>query len=530
MFHHLGYCILHFAQSLLTMDKEMMRVTLKELDQCLDVYNKKYRKQKTPYFNKNYETFTDEEIHAELGYSALFTASALLNVVYDQSFVCFAKSAYRMTAGYIGLKEGMYILNTRKNWAHQRSREHFEAFLKICLGLFEIVIAYMPAKLSRFLDFIGFSGNFETGLEYLEESFAIKNTFGSQISGLILTVVYTLLEFFYGLGAVKLEALHRIKSDCLKLHPESSYTALVCASIHFCEAEHSEVLKICDENLERNGEQPKYVRYIFCLLKAMTYSFQCKWKDARQTMSYLLECKWSPAALHYVYGSFLFMEMKRTGNQEHEEELKIIFKKIPSLVKKIGGRKVFHDNFVVRRSQKYFQQESRKFFLPAYELFYIWNCFDVIDRDEENMTIMLKEIESLLDCGEKEFALYDDYANLLFLKATILQHSRRRDEARELFQEIINHGNKVKHDKHLLPHATFEIGRILAREKNFVEAKEWITKAKRNYSHYLTESLLHFRVEIALSRVQSDSERVIAYSRQNSRRRSSLICRQIFRL
>ncbi|RWS00468.1 Tetratricopeptide repeat protein 39B-like protein, partial [Dinothrombium tinctorium] len=467
------------------MNKETIKATLIEIEQCMDAFNKKYRKQDASYIKFNLDDYSDEEIHAETGYSVMLVSSALLSVVHDQSFTSFARAATRITRGYIGLRESLNVLNTNRHWAYPRSRKHLEAFVKFCFGLFEIVIACMPAKLSRFLNFIGFSGHYRTGIEYLEEAFAIKNTFAGQVSGLTLTFIYTVVEFIYGLGEIKLDVLKMIKIDCLAIHPDSAYTTMVCASIHFYEADWNQTISLCNEKLIESSKQPKYIKFILRLLISLSFAFQCKWREAAEGMEILLEAKWAKALMHYAYGSFLFMAMISEGTRQHEEELEIIFKKIPSLCRRIGGRKTFYDNFVSKRSQKYFL-ESRKHFLPAYELFYVLNLFNVIEKNRTFMELMLKDIVSHLECGEDDFASYDDFANLLFLKAIIFKHLNQMNEAIDLLCSIINNGNRIKNDKFILAHATFEIGRIYEKNNNLIDARLWITKSKNDYSRFLT--------------------------------------------
>ncbi|RWS08513.1 Tetratricopeptide repeat protein 39B-like protein [Dinothrombium tinctorium] len=502
MYHHFGCCVLYYAESVLTLNKEVMKAALQEMEECLAAYNRKYRKQCGLFSRTNYELYSDEEVHAELSYHVILAASALLGSIYDTSFAGFVKGVYRMTTGYIGLRDALYILNTRKNWSHPRMRDHFEALLKLCLGIFEIVIAYMPAKLSRLLDFIGFSGQLEVGINYLEESFEIKNTFGSIVSGLVLMLFYNVAEYFYGLGDAKLEMLKEVECDCLRICPDSPFTALVKASNHFHEARFEKAISVCDEYLAQSDAHPIYIRHMFHGLKSLIKACLCQWKEAAYEMQHLLESKWAPAVAYYLYGSFLFMETNNNQVEQCDDNLRIIFEKIPMLRKRIGGRKVFHDNFVVNRSQKYFH-ESRKFFLPAYELWYIWNFLKIMVKRKESVEMILDDIKSRLAVGEHAFTYYDDYANLLFLKAVVLKFARQQTEAKKLFIEILKQSEKVKNDKFILAHCTFEIGLIHANNGEYSEARSWIMRSKKNYSDYLTECLLHFRADLALNHILS---------------------------
>ncbi|RWS03113.1 Tetratricopeptide repeat protein 39B-like protein [Dinothrombium tinctorium] len=502
MYHHFGWCLIYYVESILTMNKEIMKIALEEIEKLLNIYNKKYRKHCGIFSHRNFDNYSDEEVHAELSYSILLSSSALLGALYDPSFSGFIKGAYRMTSGYMGLREGQHILNARKNWQHPRVKEHYEALLKFFLGLFEIVIAYMPAKLSRLLDFIGFSGRLENGIEFLESSFMIKNTYGSLVSGLVLIFIYMFSEYFYGLGDSKLEMIKKVEIDCLSIHPKSAYTAAVSVSIKLLEAKFDEVITLCEEQLSSNIEYPQYVQYIFYWFKSWSNAYQCKWKEAANGMRGLLGCKWSPALFNYIYGSFLFMEMNKSEDFQCDDDLRELFEKIPTLRQKIGGRKVFHDNFVVSRSQKCIKGSSR-FFLPTYELFYIWNYFAIVSKQAKSLDTIFGDIKSRLASGEDEFESYDDYANLLFLKAVVLKHRNQENDAKALFFQIMKQEKKLKNDYFLLAHCAFEIGLIHFKNEEYFEAKSWLNKSKKNFSGYLTECLLHFRADIVLNRIRS---------------------------
>ncbi|RWS01679.1 Tetratricopeptide repeat protein 39B-like protein, partial [Dinothrombium tinctorium] len=487
--------------SLLKMDKEMMKMSLEEFEKLLVLFNEKYRKQSSVLSRRNFDSYSDEEIHAELSYSIALVGSALLGTVYDQSFAGFVKGAYRMTTGYIGVREGLNILKTRKIWSHPRVKEHYEALLKFFLGLFEIVIACMPAKLSQILNFIGFSGRFEKGIDYLESAFTIKNTFGSIASGVILGFIYLFLEYFYGLGRSKLDMMRKIEADFSAMFPDIAPTAAVRASICYLQADFDKSIVICDEILA--VQHPKYIQYIFSWIKSWCYAYQYKWRDAALAMHSLLECKWSPAMFYYIYASFLFMDANGSNEKSYDAELREIFSKIPTLRLKIGGHKVFHDNFFVDRSQNYFT-DSNHYFLPAYELFYIWNYFEIVLKLEKNVEKILEDLKSRLATVENDCTRFDEYAQLLFLKAVVLKHINREIEAEALFKEILKNSKKVKKDKFLLAHSAFEIGRIHAKNRRYLEAKSWIMKSKKNYSGYLTECLLDFRVERMLHQIKTE--------------------------
>ena len=69
-----------------------------------------------------------------------------------------------------------------------------------------------------------------------------------------------------------------------------------------------------------------------------------------------------------------------------------------------------------------------------------------------------------------------------------------------MFRIFIRESN-LKHEKHLIPQACFEIGQINRRLEKKDRAKEWFQRAK-NYSGYLTESLIRYRIDCCISEMR----------------------------
>lgn len=58
-------------------------------------------------------------------------------------------------------------------------------------------------------------------------------------------------------------------------------------------------------------------------------------------------------------------------------------------------------------------------------------------------------------------------------------------------------------DTYLVPHAAMELGLTHLSMDNFAESKYWLEKAKRDYSGYLLETIVHFRVHCAMRIIRS---------------------------
>ena len=57
---------------------------------------------------------------------------------------------------------------------------------------------------------------------------------------------------------------------------------------------------------------------------------------------------------------------------------------------------------------------------------------------------------------------------------------------------------RIDEETHLLPQCAFELGLIHRSMGQNVEAKKWLKKSRDDYSGYLTETMIHYRVQCAL--------------------------------
>lgn len=63
-------------------------------------------------------------------------------------------------------RECCLILNQRK-WESEESQLHFESGVRMGNGTFNLMISLLPARIIKLLEFIGFSGNKQLGIQDL---------------------------------------------------------------------------------------------------------------------------------------------------------------------------------------------------------------------------------------------------------------------------------------------------------------------------------------------------------------------------
>jgi len=120
---------------------------------------------------------------------------------------------------------------------------------------------------------------------------------------------------------------------------------------------------------------------------------------------------------------------------------------------------------------------------------------------------MLNDIEEKLKIHVKSNDTnknLDQYCYLIFMKGVIKRHLNEKKEAIKLFDEVISCKKRIKDEVHLLPQSYFELGMIYREMKRTSEAKRMLKKARDDYSNYLSECMINFRVVSALDLIKKE--------------------------
>jgi len=507
--HKLGSAAVHFFDSILTMDKEKMSMALVSMREAAE-FADKHRK-KTGYISylitPDYNTFNDVECHAELCYAATMLVSGLLIALEDQSIYGFVNGGLKIRMAHQSFKECAYILKHKTNWESQVARMHFESGTRLGVGSFDLIISFFPTKLAKLLEYIGFNSDRDQAVEELTQAVSLVDGLYYDISSILLSAYYGFLEYFYGLGESDTDFFDKSSHIWLARTPSSSVVKIGLGVREMMVGQPDKAIYYFNECIKG---QDFWIQLHYACNWEITWAYVMKsdWSNAAAYAGKLKEeCKWSPAMFTYLYAVFLFMEMEHNNKPELAEQISIELKKIPKLKRKLGGKKAFHEKIVLDRSKK-FHDNVQNLLLPHLELIYIWNIFHMMAKQPKLLYPMLDDVEDKLNKHTKttDSGNLDQYCYLTFMKGVIKRHLNQKDEAIQLFEEVINCKKRIKDEIHLLPQSYFELGMIHRGLNNPSEAKRLLKKARDDYSNYLSECMINFRVVNALEMIKKEKQ------------------------
>uniref|UniRef100_A0A672I4F5 Tetratricopeptide repeat domain 39A n=1 Tax=Salarias fasciatus TaxID=181472 RepID=A0A672I4F5_SALFA len=480
MYHALTYATILEMQAMMTFDPDHILAagnTMKEAQAICQRHRKKSS------FSK---TFTEEELHAEVCYAECLLQRAALTFLQDENMISFIKGGIKVRNSYQTYKELHTVLQSA-GYTHSDNHGHFEGGVKLGVGAFNLMISMLPTRTLKLLEFVGFSGNKEFGLQQLQEG-SSESTFRSFLCNMLLLCYHTFMSFILGTGEGDVDDAEKLLQPYLKKYPKAIKRFEEC-----CEAQQQ----------WKQFHHMCYWELMWC------FTYKRHWKMAYFYADLLSkENAWSKATYAYMKAAYLSMLTKDDCLTFGETEL-TLFRQVPGLKQKIAGKSLPTEKFAIRKARRYFAENPIPLPAPPLEMMYIWNGYTVIGKHKDLTEGMLKTLDEaqakLESIPRTEFSI-DDQCLLSLLKGLCLKHLGHQEEAEHYFTLVLCNETQIKYDHYLVPNALLEHGLLCLEQGRRDEAIKLLETAKQNYKNYSMESRTHFRIQAALQKAKGTGE------------------------
>ncbi|RUS82422.1 hypothetical protein EGW08_009810 [Elysia chlorotica] len=505
MYHALGYGTILYIQAVMTFDMADIENAIEAIKKSVIMCNRVRKKTSiissiTKMNSKiNYDEFSEEEIHAELCYAECLLIRAFLTFIQDENLISFVKGGLKIRECYKIYKECHKILKNRKVKTDKHTI-HFESGVRMGIGAFNLMISLLPSRVMKLLEFVGFSGNKKFGLNELKESCDLHAGLRGKISTIILVAYHSLVTYVLGLADGDIDLATEILQPCLVTHPKGALFLFFAGRLEEVKGHIDEAINKFEDSIESQSEWRQF--HHLCYWELMwCHCFKSDWLIAMKYAERLCkESRWSKATYTYQKASFLSMCPEQTD--ETRKHIDYLFAEVPRLKQRIAGKSIPFEKFAVAKSQRYFSQ-GNYLILPALELIYVWNGFNILGKNQELLERMLVDIEATLtdiaskaNSGESKNGkfYYDNYCLALLLKGVCLRHRDQHFQAEQCFQEVVDSEKRLRYDHYLIPYSLVELAILYLHQERLSDVKNLLEKAKKQYSHYFLESRLHFRI------------------------------------
>uniref|UniRef100_A0A8C7IAG6 Tetratricopeptide repeat domain 39A n=1 Tax=Oncorhynchus kisutch TaxID=8019 RepID=A0A8C7IAG6_ONCKI len=504
MYHALTYATILEMQAMMTFDPENILAagnTMKEAQAVCQRFRKK-----TTFSNRN---STEEELHAEVCYAECLLQRAALTFLQDENMVSFIKGGIKVRNSYQTYKELHTVLQS-SSYVHGDNHGHFEGGVKLGVGSFNLMISMLPTRTLRLLEFVGFSGNKEFGLQQLTEG-ATGQTFRSFLCNMLLLCYHTFMSFILGERKTDVFTHQMLPHLPFQLPKQSLYCSLatfwlVVTSTGKENPGHILQKLRFEECCEAQQQWNQF--HHMCYWELMwCFTYKRHWKMAYFYADLLSkENAWSKATYAYMKGAYLSM-LTREECQPFRESEVALFRQVHGLKQKIAGKSLPTEKFAIRKARRYLTENPVTLPAPPLEMMYIWNGYTVIGKHKdltEGMLKTLDEAQAKLE-SRTEFSI-DDQCLLSLLRGLCLKHLGHQEEAEHYFTLVLCNETQIKFDHYLVPNALLEHGLLCLEQGRKEEGIKLLETAKQSYKNYSMESRTHFRIQAALHKAKATGE------------------------
>lgn len=591
----LAHAVLSFLRVALTLEQNDLRSALESIENSFEVSARKRRKTSTAgmmirlLVRPNYNNYSDTEIHAELVHAESLLLLALISFLADQSIICLVRGALRIRACYQRYKECLYIMdNSGRVWQSEEARQHFESGVRMGHGIFNLLMSYLPARVLRFLEYVGFSGKRALGVNELDKSVELQDGLRSVFSALVILTYHSYIENLFGLGSYDAQKVSDLNARFLAHYPHSAFFLLFRGRYHQMHGDTQQALDNFQRCIEAQDDWKQF--HSICHWEMMwCHAVQLDWPRAAHYAHLLREkSKWSQASYTYQYATFLYaqlVEEERAGkcaahSDEHAKrmhEICAIMRQVPELRMRYAGKTIPAEKFAITRAQRFLQQSNR-LTLPQLEFLYVWNVFAtlrssprIVERILERLDSELTHVDKQLDgaaaaaactsqqnkvianngCDDSDADLEDaDHDNyeqpqdeeqedddddelqqanwrddrnlIMLLRGVCLKLLGKLNEAERVFRQIIAEEHLIQNDTFIAPHTAMELALLRLQQREYRDARKWIKTARTQYTGYLLETMVHFRLHAAARETRAElREAQLAHSSCESAASSS---------
>jgi tetratricopeptide (TPR) repeat protein len=423
LYHTVGSAVLQFMKALLTFEPADLSIAMQQLDDTIFLASqfrsghfnpaelKKTRAQSASVMGTVWgaisslvkgrlgvENLEYHELHAELVYAEANMLKSLLSIMSDQSgFVNVVKEAWNIRNTYYTYKEfGDWISKMDEQVEHDSGvskesensgqvDEHIRSGVLFGIGMFNLTLSFLPSKVMKLIEFVGFSGNRSWALNQFQRIGGWEKQFGhsddlgdfgyvehmkssgssssdnsqspvysaitNEVTGQILIpagglrrplcdyallMYHTLISSFIELPDVNLVLASHMLNVLRKCYPNGFLMHYFTARVFQQQRQLKESIETYEKSIQVQQEWRQFHHVCYWELgnsEASNLNF-CKAADYFRILC--KESNWSKSVYYYLCASYLLQHGQK---KDHLEATKLL-EEVPNLRRKVAGKSI----------------------------------------------------------------------------------------------------------------------------------------------------------------------------------------------
>lgn len=517
---------------------------------------------------KSFRSMTLVQQHAELVYTESMLLKAVLGIFYAGDSLAFVKHAFSLRNAYFSMRELMKFVEycdgeAEEAQIHNRQAkvtidQDFRSGVYFSNGMCSLILSLLPAKALKMMEGLGFTGDRRYSLDLFSRAggwnksrplpsvSADEEGVRRPLCDLGILTYHLVISSYVPVTDVDFEYADKVLSWNLVRFPNGIFFLYMSARLYAAQALPEKAIEYFRNAIESQSVYKQLHHLCFWDL-SLTYLATCDFARAYECYDVLSrESNWSKAIYQYAKAIMLY----ETGMDERAKSATIM-RTVPKLTKKIAGRQIPFERFVMLKAKKYIANNNR-LPLAALEFSYIWHClsqtpvFLLVENTLTRIDEFIDELESYHDpkaygTGENEY--WSAYCLAFFLRGVALRFVAYPEpqtlvrlpsddaigpieeitaDAKQSFAKVFENGHKLDEvDRYLVYFSHYENGRLLScmgkdelAKKEFkavMSGKALEAKGKKGVSggkaSYLLSNMCQVRTHAALETMRITKNR-----------------------
>lgn len=360
-------------------------------------------------------------------------------------------------------------------------------------GLMNVIVSLIPPKLMKLANLFGFHGSRKVGLQALEYA-CHSQDMKAPIARLSLLWYHTIVRPFFALDGEQEDAgaeeALRLLKEAETQYPDSAFFLYFRGKIHYLRSQLDEALDAYSYAASLSRDQ-REIEHICLFEKGWIHYLKLQYSDALPCFIRLKnETRWSSCFYAYIAAISAGMQ----GDLKQAREL---FLQCGKLVKRKNNNL---EKFCSRRSSVYKAGPSPlmqiEMTLMCIEILYLWRALPFCSNETK------MQLLNMLDRAHSRDGIPFHHGMRALLRGCILCSLDRFSEAETALHEATKFEKIIRHDKHIMSFAFYELALIHINRDEFARARMYLNHAKDAFSGYEFEARLNFKVHSAMALVR----------------------------
>ncbi|WFD20510.1 hypothetical protein MCAP1_002756 [Malassezia caprae] len=516
-----GMSMINVVKSLMTFEPEDMQVAMEccqHTKRIAGYLRKKKSRLSTllPQPKSTIHDFSLVQQHAELVYAESILFKSILGILYTGDTIGLVREAMNLRTAYVVLRELLRMLEAADEAVELANRDgqpsakavdqDLRSGVYFGMGCCMLILSLLEPRMLRFMEGLGFAADRRQALRLFERAGgwtrtqfeprigALQEGARRPLCDLAILLYHLVIPTSVPLPDVDLTMADRVLSWNLHRFPQGIFFLFFSSLLYGSQALPEKAVECFRTAIDSQHEYKQLHHLCFWRL-SLTYLGMGEYDRALACFDVLArESNWSKAIYQYAKAALMY-----EASPLRRSQAAMAMKQVPSLAKKMAGRHVPFERFVMRKAAKFERQSMLG--LPALEFVYMWNGFaqmPVATLVTQHLTHIDRVIDELLAYeSPSAFAggandYYTLYSLAYFLRGVALRYvafperhtvvrlpvgqqldmAEVADDARQSLLKAREHGSFLDAvDRYIVYFAHYELGALYLAQGDLSRAR-----------------------------------------------------------